>query len=492
LQNGSPKPLFDLLGVPLLARTLFTLQKAGITDAHVVLGHQAEAVRNAIESISRLTIRVHWLFNDEWTRPNGYSVLAAASVMDGPFVLTMCDHVFDPTIVERLFETPREPGEILLAVDRDIAGVADLDDATKVTLGTDGITRIGKDLESFDAVDTGVFLAEPTLFDGIREAALTRGEGSLSAGVQVLADAGHVRPADVTGLMWQDVDTLQHAAVAERKLMVTVRKVTDGPIAKRVNRPISGAISRRLVRTGVTPNQLTFANLFIGFLSAGLSAVGGYFAFLIAGVLFQVTSILDGADGEVAKLTFRSSKQGEWFDTVSDNVTYVACLLGLTIGATRHALPRFYSISGAVGLVMAVATFASLYTYLIRQKGSGSLLAVEYDFRTRTGPIARALQVGQYLTKRDVFAFGIMALAIIGQLPLVLPFFAGATIILFSLSIRANLALRPAPAPAQAAGGAVNAAAGQPGTISTPLAPGVTTLSWSTEREPSGVSEPAG
>lgn len=438
--NHAPKPLFRLLGLPLLARTLFTLEQAGITDAYVVLGYQAEAVRAAIEQIRRFRIRIHWLYNDRWEAPNGYSVLAGEEVLgDGPFVLTMCDHIFDPRIVAQLQERVRCLRGVELAVDRDLTRVSDLDDATKVRIADEDIEAIGKGLGDFNAVDTGVFLVGPALFRAIRESCRD-GREALADGVQRLATTGEAGAMPVAGAMWHDVDTVRDARLAEKKLLRTVRKPSDGIIARYLNRPVSTAISRQVVRTSVTPSQVTAVHLVLGLLSAGFAAVGGYAAFLISGVLFHLTSVLDGSDGEVAKLKFQTSTRGELFDTVSDNITYLAFLLGLIVGVSRSDLHDFYFISGVVGLVVAAITFVNLHMYLARQRKSGSFLSVQYGFEEGSGFGKRVLRVVQYLGKRDLMAFLVLLLAIVGHMPMVLPTFGiPATLLLLPASLKVNL-----------------------------------------------------
>lgn len=439
LGNHSPKPLFRLLGLPLLARTLFTLEQAGITDAYVVLGYEADAIREALERIDRFRIRIHWLYNERWEEPNGLSVLAAENVLAEPFILTMCDHIFDPEIVTALQSKAESVRGVELAVDRELSGVYDLEDATKVQVTSGRIDKIGKTLVRFNAVDTGVFLANPALFGALREAC-REGKTALSDGVQKLADRGLTGVTEIDGCMWHDVDTARDAREAERKLLATVRKPSDGIIARYLNRPVSTAISRRLVTTSVTPSQVTFVNLVLGLVAAGLAAVGGYQAFLAAGVLFHVASVVDGTDGEMAKLTFRTSSRGEWFDTISDNITYLAFLLGLIIGARRSDLHDFYYLSGIVGLGVALVTFLNLHFYLVRQRKSGSFLAVRYGFEQGSGFGKRVLRVLQFLGKRDMMAFLVLLLAIVGQMPMVLPSFCiGATAGLLPMSIKANL-----------------------------------------------------
>jgi choline kinase len=90
----------------------------------------------------------------------------------------------------------------------------DMDDATKVATGVGGaIVRIGKTLAEYDAVDTGLFRATPALAE-----AIGAGGGSLSEGVQRLADKGEAATLDVTGLSWLDVDDPAALAKAEAML----------------------------------------------------------------------------------------------------------------------------------------------------------------------------------------------------------------------------------------------------------------------------------
>src|SRR6185436_3839321 len=104
-----------------------------------------------------------------------------------------------------LIEAP--PAPLILAVDRDLGGpLIDLDDATRVETAGDRIRRIGKTLEVYDAIDTGLFRATPALAEAIRAAVAAGGAGSLSEGVQLLADQGRAAIVDVTGLRWIDVD----------------------------------------------------------------------------------------------------------------------------------------------------------------------------------------------------------------------------------------------------------------------------------------------
>lgn len=428
LGGQTPKPLHRLLGVPLLARNLLTLERAGITDAYVVLGYRAEEVRREMEAFGRLGLRVHWLYNRRWERGNGVSVLAGAEVLTRPFVLAMGDHIFDVGAVERLFEHAHGLAGVDLLVDSRTDRVPDVDEATKVVVAGGRIVEIGKSLERFDAIDTGLFLATPKLFEAIERGVAT-GRESLSDGVGRLARESRARAIDGGDFLWADIDTPSDAAHAERKLLDRLVKAQDGPVARAFNRRVSRRITRRLVGTGITPNQVSIATLGVALVGAAAAAVGGYVPWVLAGVLFQVASILDGVDGEVATLTFRASRLGEWVDTVSDNTAYVAFLAGLTVGVARAGLPDWFMWAGWVGVSAAIVGLTSISLTLWRENRSGSARAVRYAYQEtaedgRAGALTRVFRFLHYFGKRDVFSLIVLLMALAGLLPYVLPIFA--------------------------------------------------------------------
>lgn len=442
LDAREPKPLYRLLDTPLLVRTLLSLQEAGVEEAVVVVGADADRIRREIDDRDGLELDVRWVRSEHWKRGNGMSALAAAPEFSEPFFLTMADHVFRPEGLERLREAPVRESELALVVDREVDAVEDLPDATKVRLEGEHVAEVGKELTEYDAVDTGLFLATPELFRALRAAWADNGSGqlSLSDGVQRLADAAGVRWVDGTGLLWHDVDTLEDAETAEEKLLDAVRDEQDGPIARRLNRPISQAITRRLLGTPVTPNAVSVAGLVISVAAGMLAALVGYLPNLAAGLLFQLASILDGTDGELAKLTDSASTRGEWVDTVCDNLSYLAFAAGVTVGVHRAGLPDLYLWVGAAGLAATVLSVGNIYASLLRAGESGSARAMRYGYEEGEGFVSRVMQVAHYLGKRDVFSFLLMSLAVVGHLPFGLIIFGSATVLLLlPATTKANL-----------------------------------------------------
>ena len=211
------KPLTPVGGAPLIAHVVRAAKAAGATDFTMVTGHQAERVEAFLAGLGdQESVSVAFVRLDDWDKPNGHSVMAGAATIDGDYLLLMSDHLFDPEVARRAMESD---AALTLAIDRDWRRESlDLDDATKVAIEGDRITGIGKQLDRFDAVDTGVFNATPKLAAAIAAAVAEGKAGSLSDGVQRLADAGEAKVADATGLMWLDVDDPVALAKAEALL----------------------------------------------------------------------------------------------------------------------------------------------------------------------------------------------------------------------------------------------------------------------------------
>lgn len=328
--RGRPKPLVRLLGLPLIERAILTAKQAGCSDFTVVLGHEGHQIKRALGDGRRLGVRLRFVHNPEWERGNGASVLAAKYVLREPFLLLMGDHVLDPEILRLLQGTALGDAAAALAVDRRPPAHIDLEDATKVRLRGDHVIDIGKALPRYDALDMGAFLCTPEIFAALEA---TREDGSLTAGVRHLARRNKAKAVDATGRFWIDVDTPEALRAAERALLARLEKPTDGPVSRVLNRPLSTRLTRRLVKTSIAPNHLSALSFAIAALGAVVMALPGRGALALGGLLAQLSSILDGCDGEVARLKFLESGLGGWLDAVLDRYADALLVGGLTVHA---------------------------------------------------------------------------------------------------------------------------------------------------------------
>ena len=189
---------------------------SGIDRFVIVVGYGSELIRRWFEYRPYDGISVTLVENRDYHKSNGISALKAKDHINGNFLLLMADHVFEPETACALVKQPLAPGEVILAVDSSIDRVFDIDDATKVRRDGNFIVDIGKNLVSYDALDTGMFLCSRALFAHL-EAVSRDGDCSLSDGMRQLARARKLRAWQIGDRQWHDLDTpdaLFHAELA--------------------------------------------------------------------------------------------------------------------------------------------------------------------------------------------------------------------------------------------------------------------------------------
>src|SRR6266436_288390 len=213
ISGGLPKPLVDFRGKPIIEHIVQRAHRAGIERFVIVAGYRSDLIRSWFEGRS-LGVSVTFVENPDYHKANGVSALKARNAIRENFLLLMADHLFEPDTVETLIQQPLASDEVILAVDPNIDRVFDLDDATKVLRNGDRIVDIGKEIAHYDALDTGMFLCSPALFDRL-ESATKDGNCSLSDGMRQLAGERRLRALVIGEAHWQDVDTPEALAHAE-------------------------------------------------------------------------------------------------------------------------------------------------------------------------------------------------------------------------------------------------------------------------------------
>jgi len=188
----------------------------GIDKFVIVVGYGSELIRRWFQLRRLDGVSVTFVENPDYHKSNGISALKAQDQIDGNFLLLMADHVFEPETACALVDERLAPGEVILAVDPSIDRVFDIDDATKVRRDGNFVVDIGKNLATYDALDTGMFLCSRALFAHL-EAVRRNGDCSLSDGMLKLARARKLRAWSIGDRQWHDLDTpdaLVHAELA--------------------------------------------------------------------------------------------------------------------------------------------------------------------------------------------------------------------------------------------------------------------------------------
>lgn len=213
-----------------------------------------------------------------------------------------------------------------------------------------------------------------------------------------------------TGIDPMVVATRADIRTAERRLLRSVVKDTDGFMARHVERPMSLAVSRVLASTAVTPNQMTLISVAIGLAGAPLF-LSGQAPWQSAGALLLLAhSILDGCDGELARLKFQQSRWGGILDFWGDNIVHCVTFGCMAAGWSRSTGNAWPLLLGATAVLGTLGSAGFVYWRVMRPKdGAGPL----YTSVSST-PGRRLTRLLDALSRRD-FIYVVLAFALFGK-----------------------------------------------------------------------------
>ncbi len=272
---------------------------------------------------------------------------------------------------------------------------------------------------------------DPAFLDAAQQERLTRLEASTGAFVVVgparLAASAAAQPEAFTTLLRRplgpgtllNISSASDRRRATRDALLATQKATDGWVSRTFNRPISRACSRVALAAGLSATGASLVTLALGLVCAWVAAQPGYWAFVGTGVLFQLASVLDGMDGEIARATFTESERGARVDTVVDQLTYLTSFGGLIIGWVREG-------SGATVLWLTLAIGAALVLTLLRagrfvaaHASNASFVIIDRSVRRAARDTGKAtLRLAALLftlLRRDLFAVLFLAVSLTGQ-----------------------------------------------------------------------------
>jgi len=301
-EKAYPKGLLKVAGRELLLRHLILFSQEGVEEFVWVVNPWNRKYFEEFKA-RHPEYRVTLIENPHPERGNGYSLWCAKSAVSGPFVLTMSDHLFEEAFVK---EAIKGKGLIL-----DCRGLyVDPEEATRVKVSKGRVVEIGKGLKPYDGFDTGFLVLTPEIFKTAEDLVKRQEEVSLS---EIVREA-RLPVTEVSGLFWTDIDTPEDLREAGKLLVrASVKGAGDGFISKALNRRLSTRLSPYLCGK-ISPNQATILSFGLGLLSVLLV----YLHTALGGILYQIHSIVDGVDGEIARATLRKSRFGGLLDSVLD------------------------------------------------------------------------------------------------------------------------------------------------------------------------------
>ena len=346
--SETPKPLLKVAGREILSRTVELLKRNGVKRfVFVVNPKNKEKIESFVRSLG---VDFSIVVNERPERENGYSLyLAKEEVKEKEFLLVMGDHIYSEEFVKKAVK-----GKGLI-VD-ELALYTDKEEATKVLCQKGRVKDIGKDIKEFNGYDTGFFVLSRNVFNVAEKIAKEKEKVTMSE----IAKRGRIRCTFVSGEFWTDVDTEEDLKRARREIIrSSVKGVGDGIVSRLINRKVSMWISERVVEK-VTPMQATLFTFAVGV----FSALVALFSPALGSVLYQISSMVDGVDGEIARASLRTTKFGGWIDSVLDRFVDFSFLsaLALWLKPDQSFLPWvFLALFGTLMVSYTTERFKGAY-----------------------------------------------------------------------------------------------------------------------------------
>jgi phosphatidylglycerophosphate synthase len=239
------------------------------------------------------------------------------------------------------------------------------------------------------------------------------------------ADVVRARPLPVQdGIRVVDEATRRSA---EDAVFADLLRGDLGLVARHINKKISFRITRDyLCRWPFTPNEVTLGAAALGLIGCLLIATGNYVGIVLGFLLAQLQSILDGCDGELARVRFQQSAVGEWLDTVVDDALNLALVAAIGVGLSRHGGSGNDVWIALLACAMLLTYNIVAYRELIKQGEGGEVLKVRWWFargrnlkamQSESGGLFAMLNV---IGKRDFFVFAWLVMAVLDLLPVIL------------------------------------------------------------------------
>jgi len=410
VRHGRPAALTHVAGVPLVTRQILTLGQSGVSKFYLVPGKLESSLRALIDRDGRLGKLGIEVISGEAGPALAEAVRKAAGIGGAERVLLAGGDALFGAGAARILQNGLLPGAIQS-------------------------WKPGAEVYYADA------------------RALAAKGGALAAALQ---GASSLDPASHPAGSDNFVERIRKPSDvrrAKRAIFATVTKPTSGWVSKNVNAKLSIPLSKFLSDFPVTPNMMTFVATVVGVACAPLLARADYLGVFLGGLCFQLASALDRCDGELARSKFLASEYGEWIDTIGDNLTYAAFVVGLTLGMHRHTGAPFvlYLGFGLLGLLLAL--LGVMYSYLLKNTKSGSLVAVYKDmeakYEGRRKPVLYSLLDNiRFMGKRDFFSLAVFVVCAFNQLAFLFwgAVFALSAMFIYILSGKMSLPGEKAPA----------------------------------------------
>jgi phosphatidylglycerophosphate synthase len=354
-------PAQDIAGLPLLLRTLFSLQEAGIKEVYL-----RDVSIDQLPGRERLTLNV---------------TEAIPNQLTGPALVARVGVVWHPNLPKKLAQ-------------RDVAT---------------------NEIVGFASGEAALYLA---------------GEEALASLLESFADPTQEPTTEVPEApeFLTVPSTPPEKKRTEDLLFASLIKPSDGLVSRWLNRRISFQVTKLVLGTNLTPNQMTIIAAIFGVVGVVLAWQGGFWGLVWGSFFYQMQSVLDGCDGEIARLKYLKSRVGEWLDQVLDDVINISFFVAVGHTLSLQVAQHYWTITLVVFTLHTLYQLSLYGAFWFKAKGRASVGALRWWGQGENGPqpeVPKASSPGQMLFgalayffenagKRDFFTFAYLPLSLLG------------------------------------------------------------------------------
>ena len=368
--------------LPIFVRTILTVHAIGVDRIIVcVPAAAAQDFKSALHESGRLPSSVEWRVVGPET--DLWSIITDLATTSRTVMLLLGNRIYQPRLLQSAAEWTGA-GTLGVATNGRLAGIHVLSQSAILNLRSQSTKQCEK----------------------------------LSDAHPCKQSSSPVEIKEVPATSWHNIVGPEDLGAAERKLRTWLVKPTDGLFAQ-MNRKVSIPISWQLSKFPITANMVTLFVLGVSFASGLFFARGGYRSSLFAAALSVAASILDGCDGEVARLKLQSTKFGCWLETVCDYLYYLFVFGGMALGLTRSSGTKSYLAFGGVLCFGAIMSF--FVVSFTRHRLSGAqpekFLAIwqkKADHR-RSNPLLFLGRHTEFIIRRCFFPYALLFFAVVGM-----------------------------------------------------------------------------
>lgn len=374
LTKNTPKVMIKVYGVPILERALHVLKKVGVKKVVIVIGYKGEVIQkyfgnkwNEMEIVYKKT---DW-YEDGILK----SVIKAKDTLKKRFILLCGDTIPNKNSLMRALETQ---GDMVISV-RNVS-----DDTVVADVLGEGVVEnveMREDSKKFNRTVAGISVTESIFFEAVEDC-IANNKFDRSDAIKWMIEKGYkVNSFDVSKETILEIDDFKDIKKAKKvifKNAVEARIKKSNLFKKLFNFPISIPLTKLLVRTNLTPNQITALSLLL-FIIAGLLFSLKHFT--LGGIICYLGAMLDAVDGKISRLKFKGSLLGKFIDSMSDRFCELSVVMGLTCGIYFSTNNYLISLLGLSGIFFIMGRFYSqgLYFEFMKERIHSSI------WKTSTG-----------------------------------------------------------------------------------------------------------